>query len=268
MDQLSAFRGAPPELVQLERELLGRADVVFTGGHSLFEAKRDMHHNVHAFPSSVDVAHFAKGRILQVEPADQTKIGRPRLGFAGVIDERFDIPLVDAVSKARPDWQLVLLGPVVKIDPTTLPQRANLHYLGSKSYDSLPAYLSGWDVAIMPFARNESTRYISPTKTPEYLAAGRRVVSTSITDVVRPYGEQNLVAIADQPDEFIAAVEAALGSADDAGDWAKRRDALLSTLSWDKTFYAMWKKVEQALVPRRIRVPSVERAASTVSLGL
>src|SRR5918998_4520417 len=210
MDELSAFRGAPPALRSREAELFRRADLVFTGGHSLYEAKRDKHPAVYAFPSSIDRAHFAQARERVSEPADQAPLPGPRLGFFGVLDERFDTELLDAAAAARPEWQFVMIGPVVKIDPASLPKRENIHYLGGKQYAELPAYLSGWDVALMPFARNESTRFISPTKTPEYLAAGRAVVSTSIRDVVRPYGEQALVHIADAPEEFVAAVEKAM----------------------------------------------------------
>ncbi len=187
MDELSAFQGASPTLKNYEAELFSRADLVFTGGQSLYESKVNQHPNVYAFPSSVDVPHFGQARNLQ-EPADQAHIPHPRLGFFGVIDERMDIELLAGIAEARPDWHLVIIGPVVKIDPATLPQHENIHYLGGRDYKQLPAYLAGWDLAMLPFARNESTRFISPTKTPEYLAAGRPVVSTSIRDVVRPYG--------------------------------------------------------------------------------
>ena len=202
MDELSAFKGASSELPILERRLLRRADVVFTGGQSLFEAKKTEHPNIHAMPSSVDVAHFATARHAVNEPPDQRDIPTPRLGFFGVLDERLDIALVEGLADARPDWQLVMVGPVVKIDPADLPRRSNIHYLGAKTYAELPLYLAGWDVALLPFARNEATRFISPTKTPEYLAAGRPVVSTSIRDVVTPYGDLGLVAIADTVDEI------------------------------------------------------------------
>jgi UDP-galactopyranose mutase len=148
-----------------------------------------------------------------------------------------DLNLLDAISSARPQWQLIVLGPCVKIDPASLPRRANIHYLGMKKYEELPAYLSGWDVALLPFAKNESTKFISPTKTPEYLAAGRPVVSTSIRDVVRPYGEQQLVHIADSPVEFIHAIEQAL--APPQQDWRERVDRMLSDMSWDRTWREM-----------------------------
>ncbi|HEY9674353.1 MAG TPA: glycosyltransferase family 1 protein, partial [Waterburya sp.] len=183
MDELSAFKGASPLLREREAELFSRADLVFTGGQSLYEAKRDQHENVYAFPSSVEVPHFAQARTLTEDPADQANIPHPRLGFYGVIDERMDLELLEGIAEARPDWHLVMIGPVVKIDPASLPRRENIHYLGGKDYKQLPAYLAGWDLAMLPFARNSSTRFISPTKTPEYLAAGKPVVSTSIRDV-------------------------------------------------------------------------------------
>src|SRR6478609_1158615 len=94
MDQLSAFKGAPPCLLDRERELLCRADLVFTGGHSLYAEKRRSHQNIHAFPSSVDVPHFAQARDAQTDPEDQRTIPGPRLGFFGVIDERMDLELL------------------------------------------------------------------------------------------------------------------------------------------------------------------------------
>lgn len=244
MDELSAFRGAPPELVERERELLARADVVFTGGHSIWEAKRELHGNAHAFPSSVDIAHFASAREQQLDPADQASIGTPRLGFYGVIDERFDIDLLNDLATRCPQWQFVMIGPVVKIDPAILPNQANIHYLGSKTYDELPQYLAGWDVALMPFALNESTRFISPTKTPEYLAGGCPVVSTPITDVVRRYGDSGLVLIAGTVEQFIAACEHALVLAADREILLADADRILGDMSWDQTQASMQEMIK------------------------
>ena len=239
MDELANFRFAPPELAALERELFGLADVVFTGGHSLYEAKRDRHHNIHPFPCSVDRDHFSQARTLTDEPEDQASIPGPRLGFYGVIDERMDLDLIAAVADARPAWSLVMVGPVVKIDPAHLPSRPNIHYLGGKSYDVLPTYLAGWDVALMPFAINDSNRFISPTKTPEYLAGGKPVVSTPITDVARHYGDLDGVKIAAEPADFVAACDAALDLSESSPAWLAEVDQALSALSWDVTFRAM-----------------------------
>lgn len=244
MDELSAFKYAPPALVEMERKLMERADVVFTGGYSLWEAKRQQHANVHAMPSSVDIAHFAAARQSLPEPADQAGIAHPRLGFFGVIDERFDIALVQAMAQQRPDWQIVLVGPVVKIDPATLPRMPNIHYLGGKRYEELPSYLSGWDVALMPFALNESTRYISPTKTPEYLAGGRPVVSTPIRDVIDGYGLSGVVSIAGSPGAFIEAVEGALALRRDPERLLALADQALEGKSWDRTCADMKEHIE------------------------
>jgi len=236
MDELSKFKFAPPHLLMLEQELLDRSDIVFTGGSSLYEAKKDRHHNVHCFPSSVDRTHFIKARARQFEPADQEDLPRPRLGFYGVIDERFDTALLDEVARMRPDWSFVMVGPVVKISHDELPKRHNIHYLGGKTYAELPAYLSGWDVSLMPFAMNESTMFISPTKTPEYLAGGKPVVSTPIRDVVRHYGQLEGVKIAATPQEFVAACEAALElSRHPESGWLAEADLMLSATSWDTT---------------------------------
>ena len=267
MDELSLFRGAPPELVTREAELLARADIVFTGGPSLYRAKRDRHPNIHCFPSSVDGAHFGRARsrrprgVRLAEPTDQASLPHPRLGFYGVLDERLDLDLIAALAKAHPEWQIVLVGPVVKIDPAVLPRHPNVHYLGQRSYGELPAYLGGWDLCLLPFALNEATRFISPTKTLEYMAAERPIVSTPITDVAEPYAD--IVRLADGPADFVAACEAAL---EESGqEWTRRvgrmREVLART-SWDATAAAMEQLVIHALDRRRAQDID-ERKAST-----
>lgn len=266
MDELSAFAGAPAQIREHEEELLRRASLVLTGGASLFEAKKHRHPNIHALPSSVDVAHFRKAREPLPEPADQASIPHPRLGFFGVIDERLDVELLASVARARPACHFVMLGPIVKIDPESLPRLPNIHYLGKKAYDELPSYIASWDVALLPFARNEATRYISPTKTPEYLAAGRQVVSTSIRDVVRPYGELGLVRVADTPEATIAAIDACLSDA--AGPLAEHRreqrlakvDAFLSETSWDRTWARVESLLSSSLAPTGGAAPRSRRA--------
>lgn len=246
MDELSAFRGAPPQLIEREMQLMRRANLVFTGGHSLYEAKRSQHGDTHPFPSSVDVEHFAAARRPQADPSDQAEILRPRLGYYGVIDERLDLALIAHVADLRPSWEIVLVGPLAKIDPADLPQRDNIHYLGAKTYDQLPQYLAGWDVAIMPFALNDATRYISPTKTPEYLAGGCPVVSTPIADVVRSYGDSGIVRIADGAEQFVVAVEAALRDGEDRDRLLATADRILGDMSWDQTWTLMKEKMQCA----------------------
>ncbi len=234
MDELSSFKDAAADLPLLERALMRRADVMFTGGHSLYEAKQSLHRNIHALPSSVDVSHFAQARTPQPAPPDQATLPAPRLGFFGVLDERLDVPLLQGIADARPGWQFVMIGPVVKIDPAVLPRRPNIHYLGPKTYAELPRYIAGWDVALLLFARNEATRFISPTKTPEYLAAGKPVVSTSITDVVRTYERRDLVRIADSVKDFVEACDRALAEAPEHR--RARADSFLRRISWNRTW--------------------------------
>jgi glycosyltransferase involved in cell wall biosynthesis len=250
MDELSKFRFAPERLLDLEQELIGRADVVFTGGASLYEAKKDRHDNVHCFPSSVDLKHFAKARRELPQPADQAELKHPRLGYYGVIDERFDIDLLRQVADMRPDWSFVIVGPVVKIGEDELPRAANIHYLGGKTYEQLPAYLSGWDVALMPFAMNESTQFISPTKTPEYLAGGKPVVSTPVRDVVRSYGHLEGVQIAHDADGFVRCCDKALEQSRDGGEWLAEADLILSATSWETTQARMSGLIAEALGER------------------
>lgn len=263
MDELAAFKFAPPRLVQLENELFNRADVVFTGGRSLYRAKKDKHPNVHAFPSSIERAHFGQARTITEQPADQAALpAGPKLGFYGVIDERFDLDLIRDAAAARPHWQFVLIGPVVKIDPATLPQAANIHYLGGKTYNELPAYLSGWDIALIPFAINESTKYISPTKTPEYLAAGIPVVSTPITDVVNPYGRQGLVHIAANAEVLVPTVDSILAESGDRKLWLQHVDSFLADNSWDLT---QKKMAQQMILARQDKEKKQTRVYSKVA---
>ncbi len=247
MDELSAFRNAPRELVRMERLLMQRADVVFTGGQSIFEAKRRLHKSIHPFPSSIDVQHFHKARRPVKDAVDQASIPHPRVGFAGVIDERLDVKLLEQAAARMPDVQFVMIGPVVKIDPASLPRPANIHWLGSKSYAELPAYMANWDMGWMPFALNEATRYISPTKTPEFLAAGLPVVSTAIVDVVRSYGAQGLVQIADA-DDIEEKIREALGNPKDL--LRNSVDAYLANMSWDQTWSAMATHLSRVARPR------------------
>jgi UDP-galactopyranose mutase len=246
MDELAAFKFAPPLLVLREQMLLQKADVVFTGGQSLYEAKKHLHNNIYLFPSSIDKMHFNKARFPLAEPADQASIPHPRIGYYGVLDERLDIELLKELAALRPNWHFILVGPVVKIDAAELPQRNNIHYLGSKQYKELPNYLAGWDIAMMPFALNESTRYISPTKTPEYLAGGKPVISTPIKDVITPYEENGLVHIAATPALFMAAAEAIL-TRTGYDEWLTKVDRFLSGNSWEDTWQKMEALIERAL---------------------
>lgn len=242
MDELSAFKNAPRQLLQRENALLTRADLVFTGGPSLYAAKRGRHPSVHCFSSSVDAKHFT--RAAHDHPL-QAQLARPRLGWAGVIDERVDLELLAALADARPHWQIVMVGPIVKIDPASTPKRPNIHWLGQQAYKDLPAFISGWDVCLLSFALNDATRYISPTKTLEYMACGRPMVSTHIKDVVDPYS--HVVSIAGTHADFMAACDAIL--ARDSAQQAEHARALAKVVgrtSWDATAKAMAQLIEQA----------------------
>ena len=246
MDELSTYKFAPPQLKEAEQELLKKADVVFTGGYSLYHAKKNLHHNIYPFPSSIEKERFSKARACNQEPVDQQHISHPRLGFFGVLDERFDIDLIREAAKQKPRWNFIFIGPVVKIHPDDLPRRENIFFLGAKSYDELPAYINGWDIALIPFAINESTKFISPTKTPEYLAAGKPVISTAIKDVVDPYGKQNLVSIIHSAQEFIDAGEKILQQKNKT-KWLEEVDGFLAENSWENTFTKMNAIIKKAL---------------------
>ena len=166
-----------------------RADVVFTGGHKLFEAKSQLHDNCHFYGCGVDGEHFGQARAAGTAvPADLAAMPKPVLGYFGVVDERMDYDLVARLADANPNWSVVMVGPVLKVDPSALPRRPNLHWLGQRAYADLPAFCKGFDLCLMPFALNEATEFINPTKALEYMATGRMIVSTAVPDVVRNFG--------------------------------------------------------------------------------
>jgi glycosyltransferase involved in cell wall biosynthesis len=242
MDELSAFKNAPRQLVQRENALFRLADLVFTGGRSLYNAKRGRHPRVHCFPSSVDARHFSAAS--QEHPL-QANIQRPRLGYCGVIDERIDLGLIQTLAQAKPHWQLVMVGPTAKIDPAALPRNPNIHWLGQQSYEDLPALISGWDICLLPFALNEATRFISPTKTVEYMSCGRPSVSTPITDIVEPYG--HVVPIADNARDFLAACESILQrTPSEHAAHARQLAEIVARTSWDSTAEAMGELIAHA----------------------
>ena len=251
MDELAMFKNAPKQLLQRESALLNIADVVFTGGPSLYQSKRDRHANAHCFSSSVDAKHFRQALDRKLSHPEQAHIPHPRLGFYGVIDERFDVDLVSSMADAHPEWQIVLVGPVVKIDPATLPKQPNVHYMGQRTYDQLPQFLAGWDVCLLPFAMNDSTKFISPTKVLEYMAAELPSVSTPITDVKVPYGD--VVEIAESHADFIAACERQLALAPEARQaMAKRMREVVAGTSWDLTASRMHELIGSAVPGNKV----------------
>lgn len=227
MDELSLFKGALPELIQQEKYLLSAADVVFTGGKSLYESKKEKHHYVHCFPSSVDRQHFETNGINSDLTPELNSIPKPIVGYYGVIDERIDLDLLEMSALKMPDVSFVMIGPICKIEEEDLPKAANIFYLGMKTYEELPAYLETFDFAMMPFALNESTRFISPTKTLEYMCAEKPIISTKIKDVIRDYSE--CINIIDDENSFHQAI------LNPISDYKNQYHQILDKTSWDIT---------------------------------
>jgi glycosyltransferase involved in cell wall biosynthesis len=231
MDELSKFRGAPPEIIERERELLARADVVFTGGRKLFEAKRRFHNNCHYYGCGVDAKHFGRARAASTAvPEEMTTLKKPILGFFGVMDERMDYELLGRLAEAEPSWSIVIIGPAIKIEAAALPRRPNLHWLGQRAYADLPAFCKAFDVCLMPFALNEATEFINPTKALEYMATGRPIISTAVPDVVRNFG--SVVRIASGKEDFVAGCREALDQPDYGA--IGRGLEMAAALSWER----------------------------------
>ena len=263
MDELANFAFAPADIAQREASLMARADLVLCGGRSLYEARRTRHPNVHCYPSGVDIAHFARDARTTAEPGDQAHLPRPRLGFYGVIDERMDLALLAELAALRPDWAFVMIGPVVKISPDDLPRAANIHWLGGRDYARLPDYAVHWDIALMPFALNASTRFISPTKTPEYMASGLPVVSTPIADVVTTYGALGSIRIAGDARGFVSACEALLcADSRTRAAWKAEAQTCLADKSWDGTVARIARQLQDGLFARQVARISSARPAN------
>jgi glycosyltransferase involved in cell wall biosynthesis len=247
MDELSRFRFAPPEMTEREAKLLRYADVVFTGGRKLYDLKSESHDNCHFYGCGVDVAHFGKARSddTTVQPA-LAGVKKPVLGYFGVVDERLDYELIARLADANPDWSVVIIGPVIKVEPDALPKRPNLHWVGQQPYQELPAFCKGFDVCLMPFALNEATEYINPTKALEYMAAGRIVVSSAIADVVRNFGE--VVRIGNDPEEFIAHCRNAIQKPEK--DRIRRGLAMAEENTWESIVGKLEEHVEEALAAK------------------
>lgn len=255
MDDLSTFQDASQELLRREAALMKQADLVFTSGPSLYEARRDLHPQLLCLPSAVDGEHFAPSRLrpgslhAQRARALQGRLAQPRLGFCGVIDERLDLDLLAYLAHARPHWQIVMVGPVLRIDPATLPKAPNLHWLGLQAYDTLPYLMAGWHVCLMPFVINASTRFINPTKTLEYLASETPVVSTPVHDVVQLYGD--VVSVAATPQVFVEACQALMDEA--PAEHLRRADAALQTVrtrSWEIAVNVVHRWLARVSAPR------------------
>ena len=254
MDELAQFRFAPSDLGARERLLLDSADVVFTGGYRLYESKRRYHGNVHFFGCGVDAAHFAAARAPEtVVPADVPTDRGPVFGYYGVIDERLDYALIGRLAAENPDASVVMVGPVVKVDPRDLPQGPNLHWLGQREYDQLPAYVKSFDVCLMPFALNEATEYINPTKTLEYMAAGKPIVSTAVADVVRNFTP--VVSVATTPEEFVALARRAAAAPD--AELIERGLQQAAAASWTSTVAQMRELIVNAVRESETRVDEV-----------
>jgi glycosyltransferase involved in cell wall biosynthesis len=248
MDELSKFRGAPPQLIDRELELLSRADVVFTGGRRLFESKSDFNDNCHFHGCGVDVEHFGKARAAQTTvPPELANIRQPVLGYFGVVDERMDYELIAHLAESRPEWSIVMVGPTTKVDPNILPKAANLHWLGQKAYAELPAFCKGFDLCLMPFALNESTEYINPTKALEYMATGREIISTAVPDVVHNFG--SVVKIARSKEEFVLMCETALDQPD--AEAIARGLKMAQQNSWDSIVAQLEEHMVEALQRKR-----------------
>jgi len=261
MDELSKFRFAPRELVDRERYLMAQSDVVFTGGYALSQSKAKYHANVHFFGCGVDIGHFASARSADLElPRELAALERPVIGYYGVIDERIDYDLLRHLAQALPHAELVMVGPVVKVDPSELPQAPNIHWLGQRQYAELPAHVKGFDVCLMPFALNEATEYINPTKTLEYMAAGKPIVSTAVSDVVHNFTP--VVAVARSPEEFVAAVRSAIEAP--SAEMIARGLEQARANSWESIVARMERIIRDAMRTRESRAErqQVDRARS------
>ncbi len=236
MDELAQFRFAPPALREREQLLISRSDVVFTGGYQLFQSKSRYHNNVHFYGCGVDAEHYRKARLAETElPNEVVNLPKPIFGYFGVIDERLDYALLTQLAREMPHASIVMVGPFAKVEKQSLPNLPNIHWLGQRSYADLPALVKSFNVCLMPFALNEATQYVNPTKTLEYMAAGKPVVSTAVPDVLHHFTP--IVDVALTADEFVTAVRRAAFSP--RADLIEQGIERANRASWDSIVNAM-----------------------------
>jgi glycosyltransferase involved in cell wall biosynthesis len=247
VDKYSEFSGVPRDaIVAMERDLVKRADLVFTSAARLLEECRPLNPHTHFITHGVDTAHF--GRALDPQtpvPDDLAGIRKPVAGFFGLIADWVDLPLIRSLARERPDWSFVLIGKAAT-DLAPLQGLSNVHWLGQKPYTELPGYCRGFDVALIPFVQNELTLRVNPLKLREYLAAGLPVVSTPLPEISRYDG---LVRLATRREEFIGGIEAAL--AERSPELAGRRFEAMRGESWEARVADMAR-----LIDERVRATS------------
>lgn len=248
MDELSKFKCAPPEIRTREASLLNEAEVVFTGGRKLWESKKLSNDNCHFYGCGVEVDHFARARAAETRvPEDLANIPKPVLGYFGVVDERMDYDLVAKLADANPNWSIAIVGPVMKVDPNSLPKRPNLYWLGQRQYADLPGFCKGFNVCLMPFALNESTEFINPTKALEYMASGREIISTAVPDVISNFSQ--VVKVGYSHDEFIALCRRAVEQPDTEA--VERGLEMASQNTWEMIVSKLESHIEAALHAKR-----------------
>ena len=260
MDELSQFKFAPPELVARERRLLNKADVVFAGGRKMWESKSRFNSNCHFYGCGVDVKHFGQARLETCEVPEDIRAfaaSGPVLGYFGVVDERLDYELIEKLADANPDWNIVMVGPVCKVDPAEFPQRPNLHWLGGRPYAQLPAYTKAFDVCLMPFALNEATEFINPTKALEYMATATPIVSTAVPDVVSNF--HRVVKIG-TPEQFLKLCHEQAYQPDQLA--VERGVKMANENTWDAIVAKLEGHIEDVLRGRSIQPAAMPRAYS------
>lgn len=210
MEEPSAGSSTPMLVRQREAALMHQAALVLAGGPALFKVRKSLHTHAHCLPSGVDMAHFSPVKLKPTGPLVrrahelQSGLPRQRLGFAGIIDARLDLNIITALAESHPGWSLIMVGPIVGLDAARLPRRPNIHWLGPQSYELLPYLMAGWDLAMMPFVLDESTRFLNPVQALESMAAGLPVVGTPLLDVQALYFPTVTIA---SPEGFVAACE-------------------------------------------------------------
>ena len=239
VDDFASFTGYDRrQVLRDETDLCLRVDLVVTTSRALYEAKKALNPNTILVTHGVDHAHFARALSNHLpSPKDMAVIPRPRIGFFGLIRDWLDLDLLAAVARRRCDWHFVFIGDSMA-DLSRCRGLANVHFLGRRRYEDLPAYCKQFDVGLIPFKINELTRAVNPIKLREYLAAGLPVVSTPLPEVLyyRP-----LVRVADTAEGMVAAVESALA---ESPCCRRARSQLVSGETWPEKLDRICRKLQ------------------------
>ncbi len=269
IDDYAASPDVDAEAVRnMDEELTRNADLVFVAAKTLLEPKRKLNDNTFVSPHGVDVEHFGRAQVPSLPiPSDVRDLPHPVVGFFGLIESRMDLELLGFLARSRPNWTFLMIGRVA-VAERELPSLPNLHFIGKRPYESLPAYGKHFDAAIIPYRQTQFNYHANPLKLREYLAMGKPVVAVSTPEIDR---YSDVVDVVNSHEEFLSRLDAVFSGTDEPSDVARRMNRVAGE-SWDSRLNEVFEIVLRNCQSSDAREPSVPvatlHAAEEVSQGL